>query len=336
MGDGIHSDGLAMANLFNMINDIPGSDTVFVRLHGNYLLSGTPNRPMAPEKFETNKGNVKGLPAITRDNVVINATGSVFKVPADFPFRRLKRGGDFQDSFFIMFHFKGKNCTLLGGTLDGNLHDREVLRGPNKIGYGGNEFGLVMEGENWTLKGVRAQSWGTDCLLITTQGKSLDCVFTKARRNGVSVVAYKPISKVVISGGIISGNGDYPDDIANNPGAGVVVEGPALASVILERIIFLGNKLKDVQLSKNSLKCIIKSCYFTNRLALRPLQRGGHHIVYNKLMGAAYIHATTTVQKNEAVYLKYNVSENYEQKVGSLIKYTSALNARYRQRFIIE
>lgn len=309
VGDGVHHDGLAMANLFDRINQIPGSHPIQIRLTGQYLLAGAPIRPMAPSRFEGRPGDIIGLPALTRSNVTIDARGAVFKVPENFPFRRLKRGGDERDSFFVMFHFKGENCTLIGGEIDGSLDKRPIFRGPETSGFGGKEFGLVMEGQGWLLEDVTAKNWGTDCLLITTQGQSLRGKYSKARRNGISVVAtheVAPDNPIVIDGGTLSGNGNYPDDLANNPGAGAVVEGPAVVSAIFRDIVFQGNKLKDLQLAKNSFRCVVQNCTFSHDLKLRPLQLGGHNILFNSFLGRARIYASTTVRGAEEVCAQGN------------------------------
>ena len=70
----------------------------------------------------------------------------------------------------------------------GNLNSREVIRGPNPSGFGGTEYGLIMEGEGWLLDGVYAENWGTDCLLIGAPGRSLNGIYIGARRNCVSIV----------------------------------------------------------------------------------------------------------------------------------------------------
>ena len=309
VGDGISPDGAALARLITHINAIKGDHLVQVRLRGDYSLAGVPKRPMAPQRREGHEGEVIGLPALTRNNVAIDARGATFRVPTNFVFRRLKRGGDARDSFFVLFHFKGQNCSLTGGVLDGALDKRKVIRGPKSSGYGGQEFGLVMEGRGWQLNDVVAKNWGTDCLLITASGRCIGGMFSKGRRNGISIVAPEEIPEddpVVIQGGVLGQNGQYPEDIANNPGAGAVVEGPAVVTAVFDGITFLDNHLKDLQLAKNSYRCIVKNCTFSHDMKLRPLQRGGHVISNNRFLGAAALLISSTIRGSEIVKIYAN------------------------------
>jgi hypothetical protein len=339
VGDGVAPDGAALARLITHINSIDGDHVVHVRLRGHYLLAGAPKRPMAPSRNEHRVGNVVGLPALTRNNVEIDASGATFTVPTDFIFRRLKRGGDERDSFFVLFQFKGQNCSLTGGVLDGSLDKRQVIRGPKSSGFGGHEFGLVMEGRGWQLSGVLAKNWGTDCLLVTASGRSNDGMYSKGRRNGVSIVATDEIPEndpVIIQGGVLAQNGRYPDSITNNPGAGAVVEGGAIATVIFSGIKFVDNNLKDLQLAKNSYRCTVNNCTFTHDLKLRPKQLGGHKILNNKFFGIAAILISSTVWDSEVVRVVGNTFETGGKRQKIRFGLSRVSGSYFRQRIVRE
>jgi hypothetical protein len=337
IGDGVAHDGAALARLITHVNSIGGDHVVHVRLRGHYLMAGAPKRPMAPRRHEHRIGNVVGLPALTRDNVAIDARGATFTVPTDFIFRRLKRGGDTRDSFFVLFQFKGQNCSLTGGVLDGSLDKRQVIRGPKSSGFGGHEFGLVMEGSGWQLSGVTAKNWGTDCLLVTASGRSIDGLYSKGRRNGVSVVAADEIPEdnpVIIQGGVLAQNGRYADHITNNPGAGAVVEGGAIATVIFRGIKFEDNNLKDLQLAKNSFRCEVRDCTFTHDLKLRPMQLGGHRILNNKFFGSAAILISSTIRGSEVVRVVGNTFEDGGRRQKIRFGLSRVSGSYFRQRII--
>jgi hypothetical protein len=337
VGDGVTPDGAALARLFTHVNSIGGDHVVHVRLRGHYLLAGVPKRPMAPSRYEHRVGNVVGLPALTRNNVAIDARGATFTVPTEFIFRRLKRGGDERDSFFVLFQFKGRNCSLTGGVLDGSLDKRQAIRGPKSSGFGGHEFGLVMEGAGWQLSGVVAENWGTDCLLVTASGQSIDGMYSKGRRNGVSIVATDEIPEsnpVVIQGGVLAQNGRYPDNITNNPGAGAVVEGHAIATVIFNGVKFEDNNLKDLQLAKNSYRCEVRDCTFTHDLKLRPMQLGGHIIMNNNFFGKSAILISTTVWGSEVVKVIGNTFEAGGSRQKIRFGFSRVSGSYFKQRIV--
>jgi len=251
-GDGIAPDGPALARMIEAANKIAPSQRLTLLCRGRYLMRAAPPRPMGPAKHAERPGDVVGLPALTRNDVTVDARGAYFLVPAENHFRRIVRGGSTDDAFFVGWHFIGDRCSLIGGTLDGNLGQRPIKRGPKPMGFGGADFGLIMEGEGWRLEGVTSKNWGTDCLLITGPGRSISGIYSGARRNCVSVVANRKIlqsNPVVIEAGRVEHAADWPDDVYNNPGAGIVVEAgryaPAQATVHI-----LGHESADVQISQ--------------------------------------------------------------------------------------
>lgn len=337
IGDGVAPDGMALARMIEAINATAGRGRVEVVCRGRYLMRGAPRRAPAPTHRQDKGGAVFGLPPITRDNVLITAWGAEFVVPPEVPFRRLERGGGESDSFFVGLQFLGRGIQMLGGLLDGNLNNRPASRGPRPLGYGGDEYALVMEGEDWLLDRVSARDWGTDCLLIGSTGRSHGGTYTGARRNCVSVVATTPISPerpVVIEGGVMRDAADWPDWLYNNPGAGIDVEGTAAASVILRGIDFSGNRLKDVQISKEAHDCVVEYCTIRNRLLLRPLQRGGHVIRHNVFDGEApFVRISETFADNKNILIEDNTCVND----GSLIVFHGSRvpEAVARQRIVL-
>lgn len=311
-GDGIAADGAALAALIEAVNNIPGSGQVTVTCRGSYLLRGAPPRELAPfvvGRSVRDRGRIEGLPPVMRDNVMIDAAGSEFIAPGDFGFRRTMRGGDQNDSFFIGWQFLGRNCTMRGGNIRGNLQNRPVERGPNASGYGGGEFGLVMEGEGWFLDGVTSENWGTDCLLITGPGRSLNSVYRGGRRNCVSVVTRKPIPEtnpVIIEGGSFTDAGNWPDDVYNNPGAGIDVEGMDLATVVIRDVYCENNRLKDIQISTGAHRCVIENCTMPHSLRFRPKQRGGHIVRNNRFTGSKPVSILPTYPENEPIVFENN------------------------------
>lgn len=317
VGDGVASDGAAVARLVQAINAVPGSDLVEVECRGRYLLRGAPVRGIAPKRMQLKGGLVAGIPAIIRSNVTINAWGAEFIVPPEFGFRRLKRGGDNHDQFFVGLQFLGHNCSLRGGTFKGNLQNRTAERGPLPKGFGGNEFGLVMEGEGWLLEDVTSENWGTDCLLIAAQGISRNGRYIGGRRNCVSVVVTQDIlheRPIIIEGGVMHRAGAWPDHIYNNPGAGIDIEGRASASVVLSGIDFADNRLKDIQISKEAYRCTVENCRIRNRLLFRPHQRGGHIVNGNHFLGGSQaIRISETYPNNESISFEGNRCTSVER-----------------------
>ena len=311
-GDGRSADGPALAAMIDHVNSLGGDARVYVQCQGDYSLAGAPRRPVAPSHKGKSGGATFGLPAITRNNVTIDAQGARFRVPDEFDFVRIKRGGSDDDRFFVMWQFLGDNIEFTGGLVDGNLGGRRVERGPRPMGFGGQDFGFVLEGANWLLYGVDVRAFGTDDILVTNWGRASNCRISYARRNGLSVVAAQPIAPqnpVVIENCEFSHNGDWPNDIYNNPAAGMVVEAGGSAqsaTVIIRDNDFSNNKLKDLQLSKASVDCVVTGNTFSHDLNLRPLQMGGHVIEDNDFMGDARIKITSTDPDAKPVRIRSN------------------------------
>jgi hypothetical protein len=316
LGDGVAADGAALAALITAANNIPGTGQVAIMCRGAYLLQGAPARVLAP--FAIGKANpaghpkggrVAGLPPITRDNVVIDAADSEFIVPQEFGFGRTMRGGDQNDSFFVGWQFLGRNCTMRGGIMRGNLQARSVARGPNASGFGGGEFGLVMEGDGWLLDGVTSENWGTDCLLITGPGRSVNGIYRGGRRNCISVVTRQPIletNPVIIEGGSFTDAGNWPDDVYNNPSAGIDVEGLDSATVIIRGVTCENNRLKDIQISTGAHRCVIENCSMSHSLRFRPKQLGGHMVRNNRFSGSKPVWISPTYPDNEPIVFENN------------------------------
>lgn len=327
-GDGKAYDGQALAAMVDHINGIAGASRITAVCNGQYLLKGAPERVAAPQWMKGRKGITRGLPPVTRDNVTIDARGGTFVVPADQPFQRIVRGGSADDRFFVMWQFLGRNAVFQGGTIDGNLGARPARRGPKPAGFGGEEFGLVMEGENWFLDSVTSANWGTDCALITNYGRALKCTFERARRNGVSIVANRLISKeapVTIEQCRFLRNGDWPDDLYNNPAAGMVIEANKMnypASAVIKNCEFEGNLKKDLQLAKSSYDCIVMNNVFTNDVRLRPMQNGGHVIEDNRFEQGARILITSTGSDAQPVSIQNNMQDGRLQPERGFIRHT--------------
>lgn len=310
-GDGVTSDGEAFARLVSAVNSRPGSEVCNVRCTKRYVITGGPRLAKAYNQPKV-AGVVEGIPPITRDNVHIDATGAEFIVSPGFAWRRTAKGGDSQDNFAVGWQFYGARCKLTGGRLLGNLHQRQVFRGPQSSGFGGTEYGLVMVGEGWALEGVYAENWGTDCLVIGGPGSSSDGTYARARRNCVSVVPlvnFGPDGYVSIVGGRVTGGGKWPENIRNNPGAGIDVEGlhndiPAV--VRIRGVAFEDNENKDLQISTNAVDCIVEDCTFTNNVKFQTRQKGGHLFRNNEFRGEARVETMFGMSSNAPITFEGN------------------------------
>lgn len=312
-GDGIAPDGPALARMIDATNAVDPSKRLTLLCRGQYLMRNAPPRAMGPAKHDQRPGDVIGLPPVTRNDVTVDARGAYFLVPPETPFRRIVRGGSVDDAFFVGWQFLGDRCSMIGGTLDGNLGQRPVERGPKPIGYGGADYGLIMEGEDWHLEGVTSQNWGTDCLFIASPGQSHAGVYSGARRNCVSIVANKKIwqdKPVIIKAGRVEHAADWPDHIYNNPGAGIVVEagryGPAQSTVHILGVAFKYNRLKDLQISKEAYRCRVIGNVFHNSVFFRPGSLGGHVLRNNDFHESANVQISQVVGPNEPIQITHN------------------------------
>ncbi|GAA0423580.1 hypothetical protein GCM10009133_35170 [Cocleimonas flava] len=311
IGNGITPDGNAFHKLINLVNKQPGSEKIIIECRGKYILTGGPllSYPFKPPRL---KGIVKGIPPLTRDNIFIDARGADFIIPKEFHWERTKRGGNNKDHFAVGWHFKGDNCQMLGGRMIGNLDKRNTIRGPRPSNFGGQEFGLVMQGRNWKLIDVYAENWGTDCLNAGASGEAINCTFKGARRNCVSIVPRLRFTKnsfVLLDRCSISNAGNWPEHIRNNPGAGIDIEGiknDLHATVEIKNTVFIKNKMKDLQISRGARDCIIQGCTFSHDVKLQPEQKGGHTFINNKFLGEARIKTIYGMHDNPPIIFRSN------------------------------
>jgi len=275
--------------MINALNAHPGAGPLRVVCRGDYSLRGCDE--IEPPPFGTPAaGRVVGLPPLLRDNVEIVAHESSFNVPNDFLWRRVEKGGGSDDSFFVGWQLYGSSISFSGGRLVGCLSSRPSERGPKLSGFGGREFGFVLGGEGWQLNGVSVVEWGTDCILAGSTGILNGSHISRGRRNNISVVPFKDDCDVLIRNCRIDRAGDWPEDLRNRPGAGLQVESGRRgyeSTVSVERCNFLGNREKDLQLSKGATRCTIVENVFSNHVNLRPGNLGGHRIIDNIFKGPA-------------------------------------------------
>jgi hypothetical protein len=305
-GDGLTSDGEAFARLISAVNRFSGSEVCNVRCKNKYVITGGPKHTQSFNR-PTVTGVIEGILPVTRNNVHIDARGAEFIVSRDFPWRRTMKGGDSFDNFAVGWQFYGANCKLVGGRLLGNLGERHVVRGASPSGFGGSEFGLVMAGTGWELEDVYVEHWGTDCLMIGAPGHSSNGTYAGARRNCVSVVPvvdFGPNGYVSIEGGQVVRGGKWPEQIRNNPGAGIDIEGvdnglPATARI--RDVKFDSNENKDLQISRNALNCVVEGCTFTNNVKFQPNQRGGHFFRNNRFYGEARVETMFGLSSNAPI-----------------------------------
>jgi len=185
-GDGVTADGAAIEKAVDHLNALPESARPTLLFPpGRYLITGSSNFAEPATK--------QGVKAINHDNVTILAWGAELRVPASYCWQRTTVGGDERDHFAQGILANGRNLTLRGGVLNGNLENRPVIRGPAVAGYGGDEMGLRINAPGARIFGSVFQGWGTDCCYVTAQAEFLDCTFERGRRLGVAVVAGRDV-----------------------------------------------------------------------------------------------------------------------------------------------
>jgi hypothetical protein len=125
----------------------------------------------------------------------------------------------------------------------------------------------------------------------------------------VPTVDFGPDGYVSIVGGRVADGGSWPEDIRNNPGAGIDVEGlnndlPAV--VRIRGVGFEGNQNKDLQISTNAVNCVVEDCTFTNNVKFQTKQKGGHVFRNNEFRGEARIETIFGLAANEPITFEGN------------------------------
>lgn len=282
-GDGLHADGPALCDMVDHINQLASGQPVTVRCVGHYLIGGGRSLPY-PITGATDKGHVQGIPTVTKDKVTWDARGATFIVAASLPWRRLKRGGDERDSFAQGICVTGEGFRMIGGTLDGNLNQRTIMRGPRERNFGGMEFGLCMLGRNWLLSQVVSANWGTDSLMVGAPGSAAECSFETGRRNSVSIVANAEVPRetpVVFDDCEFLGASRYAPHEWNAPGSGLHVEGKHAVTVVVRECRAFGNRRNAMRFSTGASHCVVENCTVDSNVEFRSTReghRGGHQL----------------------------------------------------------
>ncbi len=290
VGDGVTKDGGAIEKAVDYLNALPASvRPTLLFPPGTYIITGSSNLSAALTR--------QGIKRIQHDNVTILAWGAELRVPDDYRWQRTAVGGDEQDHFSQGFLVDGRNLTLRGGVLNGNLENRTVVRGPAVAGYGGDEMGLRINAPGARIFGTVFKGWGTDCAYVMAQAEFVDCTFERGRRLGVAVVvsehnevsADDPIRFVNCR---FVENSRYPDDICNNPGAGIDIENEGgTAAVHLINCFFAGNRTYAIYLSAGARDTLIQDCVIHGRVNLQPSNLGGHRFIGNYFGPGSYFYA---------------------------------------------
>jgi hypothetical protein len=289
VGDGATEDGAAIQRAVEAVNALPEDvRPTLLFPPGKYLVTGSDNF--------SEMGTREGVAAITHANVTLMAHGATLTVPDDYRWERTTVGGDEEDHVAQGIFAVGPNFTMHGGVLDGNLPEREVLRGPRVAGYGGSELGLRIEAPGARIHDVVMRNWGTDCAYVSAQAEFFDCTFERGRRLGVAVVIREedvgPENPIRFIGCRFIHNSRYPEGIPNNPGAGIDIECEGgQASVHLVDCFFAENRTYSVYISAGAVNTLIQGCTLHGSINLQPSNLGGHRILRNYFGPRSYLYA---------------------------------------------
>jgi hypothetical protein len=288
-GDGVTEDGAAIERAVDHLNALPdAARPTLLFPPGSYIITGSSDF--------SEVGTTEGVKAITHANVTVLAWGAELRVPDTYRWERTTVGGDERDHFAQGLRAEGRNFTLYGGVLNGNLENREVLRGPTVAGYGGAEIGLRLQAPGARVFGTVSQGWGTDCCYVSDRAELFDCVFERGRRLGAAVVvrdldipAEAPIRFLNCS---FVDNSQYAEDICNNPGAGIDIENEGgTAAVHLINCVFSGNRTYAIYISAGARDTLIEGCAIHGSINLQPSNLGGHRIIGNYFGPGSYLYA---------------------------------------------
>src|SRR3989339_235214 len=324
-GDGITEDGMAFFKLIEYVNALPQDTPVKIIFKDRYVITGGPN-------LATKFGMVQGIPLIKKKNVTIIASGAVFTVPNSFLWQRTLRGGDDNDYFAQGFHVTGANFKMIGGLLDGHFQHRIESGAARPVAsernYGGNEYGLWMQGQNWQLSQVTSRNWGTDALLVQSPGKAEDCNFVRGRRNNVSVAAIGAITEnnpVIFDRCNFYRASAYPEDYYNAPGSGLQIESKKFpATVIVRNSVFKNSRRNSIRLSSNAKNCVIENTVVDSDIEFRSPKEsdeylghlGGHRlykVTFEERSSVPAIYGRKTnspITFDRCLFFDYNLSES--------------------------
>jgi hypothetical protein len=327
-GDGVTSDQNAINLAITYINGISGTNPVSLLFPaGKYVVTGGANLATT--------GVLQGLDVITRDNVTVIAFGAELIVQASFFWRRTQIGGGDQDQFARGIIVDGAGFKMYGGVLNGNLRNRVINRGPSPDGYGGNEFGLRINGSGARVYDVIVKEWGTDCAHITKSDfQAVNCEFIGARRLSCAVVVTENADEdkpVRFENCLFAEAATYSDSEYNRPASGIDIEANSSglkAVVQCVSCVFRDNRKYAVQISQSAYRNVYSNCDFYQNTKIwsigssevdfqgfnsQPTDLGGHFVFSNVFHKQSYLETIYGTSSSEGWYVTNNLFEESPQ-----------------------
>ena len=219
-------------------------------------------------------------------------------MPAQFHWERTRVGGDARDHFAQGLLVKGRNLTLRGGVLNGNLENRHVISGPAVAGFAATRRGcaLTRRGPGFSARYSRA---GVPIAPMSLRRPSSSTAHSSAgaglawpswfRGKRDPTRGSDPIRFVNCR---FIGNSRYPDNICNNPGAGIDIENEdGTAAVQFVNCFFAGYRTYAIYLSNGARDTLVQGCVIHGRINLQPSNLGGHRFINNYFGPGSYLYA---------------------------------------------
>lgn len=280
VGDGVADDTESMNEMIEYVNNLKNENATMI-MNNKYRIKA--NRTKDEKNYIYN-----GLNQITKNNVSIESSGGVIIIDETIDFQRITKGGDEFDLFASGIRVKGERFKINGLTIDGNIRNRKVRKPPIERGYGGLEFGLWMEGKDWSIENVTVKDWGTDCVLIQKSGKTTESTIHGGLRNALSIVNKgQEKIEVEVSKCVITNASQYDAGIVNAPGSGIHLEGKGDVYIKIIQTKFKNSRVSDLTVSSGGVGGEIKKCSFTSKIRFRNTRQGcsGAYIFDNCIYG---------------------------------------------------
>ena len=325
-GDGETSDGDVINRIIESINQAEGDVSLTVIFSGTYNIIGS-SLKTEDKILNFKHTEIRGLKPIKRDGIkIIFKNGAGFIVARKYDFCCVERGDSKINKWAQGLIISGKNITITGGILNENLHEIKIKRGPRERNFGGKEFGLLVNGENYRIYGMTLKYWGTDNINISKNATLKSVIVDGASRNNISIVAreYK-IDMVDISHATIINSSQYAESEYNASGSGIHVEGTAQATINVTDSKIYSSRKSSIRLSTGAINCLIQKCVINTNIDLRRTGEGhlgGHTFRKNML-------ENVTIRDQKLICRRKNQAIN--NQIEGIYSYTQIQNNNCRE-----
>lgn len=286
--DDPEKNGLLLKDAILQINKLGGDEVVVIDVLRDACITKQNEVEFTPFK-RCSAYRIFGLPVIKKNNVKIAGNGNAIFIAEVLRFHKVEqRLCRSSDEMAYLLSVAGNGFSLSDIHLEGNVERREIIRGAGMRGYGGEEFGLCLLGDDSVVERCRFEGFATDSIIIAGDAVMKELEVKGSGRNQISVVNLRD-RHIHISGDGLNIVGAKGADFAVRPGSGLHVEANVgKATVTLTNSTVLNTLGSSIRLSVGSIDCLFTNVTTDGDVHIvdrKECNYGGHRFINSTIGG---------------------------------------------------